>query len=161
VINELQSKSYDVLHFAGHCRYDPRTPRASGLVFSNEEVLTAGDIGQLRPVPSFVFANACYSGLLPDHPRQYSARFTPSLAAAFIRGGVGNLVCAAWQVNTQVGLLFAVTLYQNLLGINGPPQPMHAAMRRARVAVSKEPNGLQTWGAYQHYGKPYFRFFRE
>ena len=161
VTKELQSGSYDVLHFAGHCRYDRHAPRASGLVFSNGEMLTAGEISQLRRVPSFVFANACYSGLMPDNPRQYSARLTPSLAAAFIRGGVGNLVCAAWQVNDQAGLRFAVTLYENLLGLDGSPQPMHAAMRRARRAASQEPKGLQTWGAYQHYGNPYFRFFRE
>lgn len=39
------------------------------------------------------------------------------------------------------------------------PQPMHEAMRAARFAVAKLPVGARAWGAYQHYGKPYFRLF--
>jgi hypothetical protein len=160
VIRELQCGSYDVFHFSGHCAYDPHKPTASGMVFSDGQMLTPGEISQLRRVPSYVFANGCYSGLVPNSQRQLCAKLTPSLAAAFLRGGVGNLVCAAWQVNSEAGLLFATTLYHNLLGLDGPPQPMHVAMRRARVAVWNGQKGLQSWGAYQHYGNPYFRFFR-
>jgi hypothetical protein len=36
---------------------------------------------------------------------------------------------------------------------------MHAAMREAREAIAEKPEGVRTWGAYQHYGSPYFRFF--
>ena len=71
---------------------------------------------------------------------------------------------------------FAITLYSNLLGLaESPDQPnryerasaapdympdyMHAAMRKARIAIAHTPNGIQTWGAYQHYGNPYLRFF--
>ncbi len=36
---------------------------------------------------------------------------------------------------------------------------MHAAMRQARLAIAALPNGARTWGAYQHYGNPYLRFF--
>ncbi len=32
-------------------------------------------------------------------------------------------------------------------------------MRDARRAVATTPNGVRTWGAYQHYGNPYLRFF--
>lgn len=39
------------------------------------------------------------------------------------------------------------------------PQPMHEAMRAARFAVARLPVGARAWGAYQHYGKPYFRLF--
>jgi hypothetical protein len=160
VMTELQSESYDVFHFVGHCRYDPKAPERSGMVFSDDKVLTPGALSQLRRVPSYVFANGCYSGLVPSSQRQLSAKLTPSLAAAFLRGGVANLVCAAWEVNSKAALVFAVTLYTNLLGLDGPSQPMHVAMRRARIAVWNEDNGLHTWGAYQHYGNPYFRFFR-
>jgi len=71
---------------------------------------------------------------------------------------------------------FALTLYAQLLGLcpadgknplidinnyqesNGG-KPMHIAMREARLAIADPPNDIRTWGAYQHYGNPYFRFF--
>ena len=37
--------------------------------------------------------------------------------------------------------------------------PMHRAMREARLAIATTYNGGRTWGAYQHYGSPNFRFF--
>jgi hypothetical protein len=36
---------------------------------------------------------------------------------------------------------------------------MHAAMHQSRLAIMNTPNGMRTWGAYQHYGNPYFRLF--
>jgi hypothetical protein len=36
---------------------------------------------------------------------------------------------------------------------------MYAAMREARLSIADSPDGARTWGAYQHYGSPYFRFF--
>ncbi len=63
----------------------------------------------------------------------------------------------------------ALRLYAGLLGLRArdggdgyeriEPQPMHAAMRQARLAIAALPNGARTWGAYQHYGNPYLRFF--
>ena len=66
---------------------------------------------------------------------------------------------------------FALSLYAGLLGIKldafgAPAQdgkldslPMNDAMRQARLAIAKTPNGRTTWGAYQHYGNPYFQVF--
>jgi hypothetical protein len=34
---------------------------------------------------------------------------------------------------------------------------MHQAMLRARLAVAATLSGRGTWGAYQHYGSPYYR----
>jgi hypothetical protein len=34
-------------------------------------------------------------------------------------------------------------------------------MQRARLTIAATPNGRSTWGAYQHYGNPYFRLFYE
>jgi pimeloyl-ACP methyl ester carboxylesterase len=40
------------------------------------------------------------------------------------------------------------------------PGLMYKAMHHARLAAVKSLSGLRTWGAYQHYGNPYYRFFR-
>jgi hypothetical protein len=34
---------------------------------------------------------------------------------------------------------------------------MYEAMRYARLAIANAPTAAQTWGAYQHYGDPFFR----
>lgn len=43
--------------------------------------------------------------------------------------------------------------------LDGMVMPMHRAMREARLAIASTYNGGRTWGAYQHYGSPNFRFF--
>ena len=40
------------------------------------------------------------------------------------------------------------------------PGVMYEAMHDARLAVVKALSGIRTWGAYQHYGNPYYRLFR-
>jgi hypothetical protein len=71
-------------------------------------------------------------------------------------------------VDDVAARMFAVTLYAKLLGIQsdavanaGGPVPMHEAMKEARLGIARTPNGRTTWGAYQHYGNPYFRLFYE
>ena len=34
---------------------------------------------------------------------------------------------------------------------------MYEAMRYARLAIADSPTAARTWGAYQHYGDPFFR----
>src|SRR5215210_6694119 len=162
--------SYDVLHFAGHCVYDAEHPEASGWIFSGGKRLSANELSRIDRVPSFVFSNACESGITPDRSEMRSAELAPSFAEQFFHRGVTNFVCTAWPVDDVAAREFALTLYGNLLGLSrvdaqGPrydatdPRPMHAAMREARLAVAGAVGGARTWGAYQHYGSPYFRFF--
>jgi hypothetical protein len=57
-------------------------------------------------------------------------------------------------------LAFARRVYRGLLGLlpGLPPESAHEAMTAARVEVAQlGPGGMQTWGAYQHYGDPNFR----
>ena len=98
----------------------------------------------------------------------------PSFAEAFFAQGVANYVGTAWPVDDIAARLFATTLYGSLIGLDvGPdgqlqaadpegtghlkPRPMHLAMLRARLAVARTVGGRGTWGAYQHYGNPYYR----
>jgi hypothetical protein len=84
---------------------------------------------------------------------------------------VANFVCTAWPVDDLAARQFARRLYAGLLGLRPgpeggpdaflriPPQRMYEAMRDARREVALTYHGIQTWGAYQHYGSPYYRFF--
>ena len=172
VLNELTNRSYDVLHFAGHCFYDEKNPGASGWIFSDNEVLTANELRRIDRVPNFVFSNACESGVTPDRSEAGSIGLAPTFAESFFARGVSNFVCTAWPVYDTAARLFALKLYSQLLGVPMPIQeagdapdqpsgyqPIYVAMREARRHIYTLPDGVRCWGAYQHYGTPYLRFF--
>ncbi|HET9712745.1 MAG TPA: CHAT domain-containing protein, partial [Pyrinomonadaceae bacterium] len=167
VLRELMLRRYDLLHFAGHCVFQwDGDPNLSGWIFNakRRELLTANELNRIDRIPKFVFSNACESGITPDRARDRSDRLAPSFAEAFFNRGVANFVCTAWPVDDVAARVFAVTLYSHLLGINTnsiSPVPMHEAMRLARLEIASTPNGRTTWGAYQHYGNPYFQLFYE
>lgn len=164
----LMLRPYDVLHFAGHCFYQSDQPEASGWIFSNGETISAHELNRIDRIPRFVFSNACESGVTPDRSELRSEGLAPSFAEAFFARGVANFVCTAWPVDDSAARRFARTLYLSLLGLkedkgvfraDGEPQPMHIAMQRARIELADRPSGARTWGAYQHYGNPNYRFF--
>ncbi|MCB0183397.1 MAG: CHAT domain-containing protein, partial [Caldilineaceae bacterium] len=179
VLRHLMMRSYDVLHFAGHCVYDKENPTASGWIFSNGERLTANEFRRIDRVPKFIFSNACESGITPDRSGERAVALAPTLAESFFERGVSNFVCTAWPVDDRAARDFALTLYAHLLGLhaNGAAegaqkhlsdinsyqaaasQPIYRSMQAARLAILEPPNDIRTWGSYQHYGNPYFRFF--
>lgn len=172
VLRRLMLQSYDVLHFAGHARYDQDTT-TSGWVFGEGELVTANELNRIDRIPKFVFSNACETGVTPDRSERRSVDLAPNFAESFFARGVSNFVCTAWPVEDVAARQFALTLYQHLLGLipteerGGSryrvktPAPMHVAMKHARQKVARsEYNGTRTWGAYQHYGNPYFRLFQ-
>ncbi|HEX8922731.1 MAG TPA: CHAT domain-containing protein [Pyrinomonadaceae bacterium] len=174
VLRELMIRPYDVLHFAGHCVFEwDKDPALSGWIFNakRKELLTANELNRIDRIPKFVFSNACESGITPDRSQERNDQLAPSFAEAFFARGVANFVCTAWPVDDAAARIFALTLYAGLLGVDpsapdilapqGRPEafPMHEAMKQARLAIARTPNGRTTWGAYQHYGNPYFQFF--
>jgi hypothetical protein len=164
VMHQLMTKQFDVVHFAGHCFYDIEHPDRSGWVFGETEVLTAHEMNRIDRVPPFVFSNACESGVTPDRATK---ELPQSFAEAFFGRGVTNFVCTAWPVSDHAATTFALTVYRSLLGMTNTNQlepetrPMWQAMQLARIALADpgadSPGDPLTWGAYQHYGNPYYR----
>ena len=170
VLRELMVRQYDVLHYAGHCEYNTKDPSSSGWIFSmkRNERLSANELNRIDRIPKFVFSNACESGITPDRSRERTSELAPSFAEAFFMRGVANFVCTAWPVDDLAARVFSLTLYGWLLGIEvdddgnhlrREPKPIHYSMREARLAIATIEEGLGTWGAYQHYGNPYFQLF--
>jgi pimeloyl-ACP methyl ester carboxylesterase len=163
VLRRLFLERFHVLHFAGHCFYDPEVPSASGWIFSDGATISASELSRIDRVPEFVFSNACESGITPDRSGERTAALAPSFAEAFFARGVGNFVCTAWPVDDAAARTFATSLYGGLLGLpetpgrNGP-LPMYRALREARRAIARaSAGGARSWGAYQHYGDPLYR----
>lgn len=165
----LLMRPYRVLHLCAHGVVDfwvadvgepgnTQPLRKTGVLLGDQEVLSAADVEQMGAVPEFVFINCCYSGregagqtaLTRNDPLLAS-----SLALQFIKMGSKAVVAAGWQVEDQAGQRFAEALYQALLRDN---QPFGAAVQEARCAVFNSGVGGNTWGAYQCYGDPAWRF---
>ena len=161
VLDQLINHRFDILHYCGHCFFNAEDPPRSGWLFNGDPqyVLTAHELSRIDRVPRFVFSNACESGITPDRASARSALLAPSFAEAFFARGVSNFVCTAWPVDDAAALAFARRLYRGLLGQEGSPESAHEAMAAARqeIATRHGRGGLQTWGAYQHYGDPNFR----
>jgi hypothetical protein len=161
VLDQLINHRFDILHYCGHCFFNAADPPRSGWLFNGDPqfVITAFELSRIDRVPRFVFSNACESGITPDRASARNALLAPSFAEAFFARGVSNFVCTAWPVDDAAALAFARRLYRGLLGQEGPPESAQEAMAAARqeIATRHGRAGLQTWGAYQHYGDPNFR----
>jgi pimeloyl-ACP methyl ester carboxylesterase len=161
VMQELILKPFDILHYAGHCKYEQQKPSASGWIFTGGKRLSANELNRVDHIPKFIFSNACESGITPDRSERRSPELAPSFAESFFARGVQNFVCTAWPVNDLAARDFARRVYDGILGLDGKEvEPMHVAMREARIEIFQKDYGVRTWGAYQHYGNPYFRLFR-
>ncbi|HET6979562.1 MAG TPA: CHAT domain-containing protein [Pyrinomonadaceae bacterium] len=167
VLFHLTRRHYDILHFAGHCMFDKNDPPSSGWIFTGGQILSANELNRIDHIPKFVFSNACESGITPDRASSTSSLLAPSFAEAFFARGVANFVCTAWLVDDTAAREFALELYSHLLGLErnehkyskGKTESMYRAMQLARLAIAQKEYGVQTWGAYQHYGNPRLRFF--
>jgi hypothetical protein len=161
VLEQLINHRFDILHYAGHCFYDDKDPSHCGWIFSEGRLLTTDELNRVDRIPRFVFSNACESGITPEQREQRSALLAPSFAEAFFARGVGNFICTAWPVDDAAALAFAQRVYEGILGLRGETEAMHEAMAAARAEIARlSLGGLQTWGAYQHYGDPNFRINR-
>ncbi len=166
----LRPEPWRVLHLAGHGMVDlwqrsvsddgvQREVRGTGMVLSDQQMLTAGLVEQMDPPPDFVFINCCYSGdTLTGLPSDRARRDLPALAAnlalAFIRMGSRAVVASGWQVNDADGKRFAATLYEQLLRGETFGQ---AVLVARQVAYDGGASRSNTWGAYQCYGDPAWR----
>ena len=154
IVTSLMTGEYRIVHIAAHGQYDPN-PMRSGVVLSDQIFLTPAEVAELPRVPELVFLNCCYLGQMgtttatgPD------PRLASSLAEGFIRAGVRAVIAAGWAVADQAGLTFARTFYEQFL----TTATFGEAVDAARKATRAQHPSVNTWGAYQCYGNPDYRF---
>lgn len=175
ILKELYIRDYRILHLAGHGVFDykPDNPERSeccrdvseaqgisGMVIGDNQFLTPALIHQMRTVPELVFINCCHLGQmgeasapLPMHPVKLAA----NLASELINMGVRAVIAAGWAVDDLAAQSFASIFYNKILsGVS-----FGEAVLSARKEVYREHLHVNTWGAYQCYGDPDFRLFRE
>lgn len=153
-------RDYDIVHFAGHCEYQPDDPREAGWVLKDGR-FSAPDIvslGESAPLPSLIFSNACYSasaceGLKAQDYREKNY----SLACAFLFSGVRHYIGTIWKIEDPHSLAFAREFYNQLLkGLS-----IGECLRLARLKLIKDyGNSILSWASYLLYGNPDFALFR-
>jgi hypothetical protein len=137
------SQQYDVIHYAGHGRFDAKTKRA-GWVFAPDCFLSATEIFRVRQVPRLVFANACFSAVTTDTAHGAQNQQLVGLAQAFFARGIPNFIGAGWQVDDTCALECARWFYARVLGIRStdgsqgvigtsPPATIGDALREAKT----------------------------
>lgn len=153
-------RDYDIVHFAGHCEYEPQNPKNNGWVLSDGR-FTVRDIlilGESLSLPTLIFSNACQSAKVasdlidPDCQAK-----TYSLASAFLFSGVRLYIGTIRKIEDPISLTFAREFYARL--ISG--RSVGACLRGARLKLIKE-YGITAipWTSYLLYGDPGFVLFK-
>ncbi|MEK8051997.1 CHAT domain-containing protein [Ideonella sp. DXS22W] len=162
VITALIDSPWRLLHIAAHGVVDlphPDGGTRSGVVLSDGLLITAAEISAMQAVPELVFLNCCHLGqidLSGDVPHQANRnRLAASLARELIQAGVRSVVVAGWAVDDAAAQLFATTFYERLLIGRSS---FGDAVFEARRKTYERFRDSTTWGAYQAYGEPDWRF---
>ncbi|RYF84202.1 MAG: CHAT domain-containing protein, partial [Chitinophagaceae bacterium] len=132
-------------------------PSRSGMLIGHNVFLTTAEIAQMSAVPQFVFVNCCYLGktdAVAEALYRQRYQLAASIGVQLIRNGVKAVIVAGWAVNDQSALDFAEVFYDRMLaGYN-----FGDAVREARMNCYSKDSTNNTWGAYQCYGDPYYKF---
>lgn len=152
-------RDYDIIHFAGHCEYDPQERENSGWILSDGR-LTARDIcmlGETTVMPSLVFSHACHSAQLSQDLSCGGGRERAySIAWAFLLSGVRHYIGAIRKIEDSLSLVFTQEFYSQM--ISG--KSVGECLRRGRLKLVKE-YGISSvsWMSYLLYGDPNFILF--
>lgn len=159
IIPALIGGSYKIIHLAGHGIFDPE-PDKSGMVIGENSFLTTRQIAQMSDTPDLVFVNCCYLGKIDKVAEEYYQsrfRLAANIGTQLIDNGVKAVVVAGWAVDDAEARRFATVFYQNMF----MGRAFGEAVRLAREAVYNSNSRINTWGAYQCYGNPFYRLKAE
>jgi CHAT domain-containing protein len=158
---ELAIENFKVIHLAGHGLFDKDTPEHSGMVIGKNEYLTTADIKNMSTVPELVFVNCCYLGRNDPEAEEFyrnTHKLAANIGTQLIYNGVKAVVVAGWVVNDAAALKFTDVFYKSMFD----GDCFGEAIRKARKKIYEEFGQVSnTWGAYQCYGDPYYKFRKD
>jgi CHAT domain-containing protein len=134
-------------------------PRHTGVVLADRLTLDPSILQSMPDPPVLAFINCCeLASIDPDEETAMRTAARPEFAASFagelIALGTRAVIAAGWEVSDQGGMIFARSIYRELLAGN---QGFGDAVRIARGDVFDAYPNDATWGAYQCYGEPDWR----
>ncbi|HFC00910.1 MAG TPA: CHAT domain-containing protein [Phaeodactylibacter sp.] len=160
---EIFKKLYDeykVIHVASHGVIDYGKDKKTGILLSNNIVLTAAEINQISSTPELVFVNSCYMGAIHPEKEAYFHRkhqLAANIGVEFIENGVKAVIVAGWAVNDAAAKRFAKVFYEKMLD----GEMFSEAVKAARSVCFNDFPNTNTWGAYQCYGDPFYQLTKK
>ena len=157
IIEKLFSNDYRIIHLSGHGIFNEDQTKGSGMVIGNNMFLSTREIRQMSTAPEFVFVNCCHIGKISGVAEElYQQRYklAANIGTQLIENGVRCVIAAGWAVDDNAALEFANVFYDRLL--NG--YTFGDSVSEARKTVFAKYSNTNTWGAYQCYGDPFYRF---
>lgn len=158
IIKNLFSDDYKIIHLAGHENFSPDAPETSGMVIGKEIFLTTVEIAQMSMTPELVFVNCCFLGKTEGaaeelHRSRY--KLAANIGTQLIENGVKVVVVAGWAVDDAAAMDFTKTFYSSMFEGDTFGESVHKARK---VIYEKYHKSNNTWGAYQCYEDPLYRF---
>ncbi|MEO1625675.1 MAG: CHAT domain-containing protein, partial [Bacteroidota bacterium] len=158
ILQALFERPYRILHLAGHGIYEKASGShqvRAGMVMGETTLLTPAIIKQMTRIPDLVFVNCCFLGRTEPGDEPLSGnrhKLAANLGTQLIREGVRAVVVAGWAVEDSAAQTFALTFYNAMLS----GMDFGQSVNRARKMTYYSYPNINTWGAFQCYGDPFF-----
>jgi hypothetical protein len=166
ICRQLFTEAWDIIHISAHgvlyqnvVGPDGKSRKRTGVVLGGGVVLTPSALAKLPVSPGVAFVNCCYLGSMDLEGRP---EFAANVAVELMRLGARCVIAAGWAVKDDVAKLFGDTFYQAMLEGDSFG---NATLRARQAAYGDDGPGSageiarsNTWGAYQCYGDPDYRF---
>jgi hypothetical protein len=157
IIEKMFSNDYRIIHLSGHGIFNQDETKGSGMVIGKDVYLSTREINQMSIVPELVFVNCCHIGKISgvaEELFQQRYKLAANIGTQLIENGVRCVIAAGWAVDDSAALEFAEVFYERMFA----GYTFGAAVKDARSQVFEKYGNTNTWGAYQCYGDPFFRF---
>jgi tetratricopeptide (TPR) repeat protein len=157
ILQSLYKDDYKIIHLAGHGTFNENDPQTSGMVIGKNDFLSTFHIAQMSTVPELVFVNCCYLGKtegIAEELYQDRYKLAANIGTQLIQNGVKAVVVAGWAVNDGAALDFTKVFYEHMF--NG--YTFGGSIQEARKLIFEKYKEDNTWGAYQCYGDPFYKF---
>ncbi len=157
IIQSLFRDDYKIIHLAGHGIFNEKSPENSGMVIGKNTFLSTREISQMSTVPELVFVNCCHIGKTDTVAEEYYRnryKLAANIGVQLIDNGVKAVVVAGWAISDAAALDFTKVFYEKMLD----DYTFCEAIQKARKYIYEKYKGTNTWGAYQCYGDPFYRF---
>jgi hypothetical protein len=139
LVQALQSRSFNILHFSGHSMFDAEHPWQSFLELGDESRFYLHELGALcqgsrkGAVMNLVFLNSCQSARVGQD--RVTGRQL-SMCKTWRETGVSNVIGMLWNVEDDAAVQVGSTFYQSLIA--NPQMGPEEAMRQTRNKVATD-----------------------
>jgi len=132
----------ELVHFAGHGRFDREDPTHSGVALFGDGVLSAADVFQtVRLRAELVTLSGCETGVNDRRPGDELI----GLTRAFLYAGARSVLVSLWRVADTSTAFLMERFYEYLLAT--PAMPKVDALRRAMLDVRAQPR----WSSWYYW----------